>query len=208
MVFAKTSKAASRLSEEVRSRQLKKEYLVVVDGKFEKNKDTLEDYLLKNQQKNISRVVKEGTKNSKLAKLDYETLKYNTAISSLMSMLNEYDKYKDGITKDDYRVLLHLLNPDAPHITEELNEQYNLGKPLCESAWPIYDEAKTIDKEITIGVQINGKLRSEVTLELNESEELAKDKVLNQDNVKKYIDEKEIVKFIYIPNKIINIIVK
>ena len=139
---------------------------------------------------------------------DNETLKYNTAISSLMSMLNEYDKYKDGITKDDYRVLLHLLNPDAPHITEELNEQYNLGKPLCESPWPIYDEAKTIDKEITIGVQINGKLRSEVTLELNESEELAKDKVLNQDNVKKYIDEKEIVKFIYIPNKIINIIVK
>ena len=139
---------------------------------------------------------------------DNETLKYNTAISSLMSMLNEYDKYKDGITKDDYRVLLHLLNPDAPHITEELNEQYNLGKPLCESPWPVYDEAKTIDKEITIGVQINGKLRSEVTLELNESEELAKDKVLNQDNVKKYIDEKEIVKFIYIPNKIINIIVK
>ena len=139
---------------------------------------------------------------------DNETLKYNTAISSLMSMLNEYDKYKDGITKDDYRVLLHLLNPDAPHITEELNEQYNLGKPLCESPWPVYDEAKTIDKEITIGVQINGKLRSEVTLELNESEELAKDKVLNQDNVKKYTDEKEIVKFIYIPNKIINIIVK
>ena len=139
---------------------------------------------------------------------DNETLKYNTAISSLMSMLNEYDKYKDGITKDDYRVLLHLLNPDAPHITEELNEQYNLGKPLCESPWPVYDEAKTIDKEITIGVQINGKLRSEVTLELNESEELAKDKVLNQENVKKYTDEKEIVKFIYIPNKIINIIVK
>lgn len=80
MLFAKTSKAASRLSEEVRSRQLKKEYLVVVDGKFEKNKDTLEDYLLKNQQKNISKVVKEGTKNSKIAKLDYETLKYNSEI--------------------------------------------------------------------------------------------------------------------------------
>lgn len=81
MVFAKTSKAASRLSEEVRSRQLKKEYLVVVDGKFEKNKDTLEDYLLKNQQKNISRAVKEKTKNSKFAKLDYETLKYNNEIN-------------------------------------------------------------------------------------------------------------------------------
>ena len=139
---------------------------------------------------------------------DNESLKYNTAISSLMSMLNEYDKYESGITKDDYRVLLHLLNPDAPHITEELNEQYNLGKPLCESPWPVYDEAKTIDKVITIGVQINGKLRSEVTLDLDESEDSAKNKVLNQDNVKKYTDEKEIVKFIYIPNKIINIIVK
>ncbi len=178
---------------------------------------------LKGCKRFLERVVKLGTKlnekvgytdevlvNKTIKKVttDNETLKYNTAISSLMSMLNEYDKYKDGITKDDYRVLLHLLNPDAPHITEELNEQYNLGKPLCESPWPVYDEAKTIDKEITIGVQINGKLRSEVTLELNESEELAKDKVLNQDNVKKYIDEKEIVKFIYIPNKIINIIVK
>ena len=178
---------------------------------------------LKGCKRFLERVAKLGTKLSektgytdevlvnktiKKVTTDNETLKYNTAISSLMSMLNEYDKYKDGITKDDYRVLLHLLNPDAPHITEELNEQYNLGKPLCESAWPIYDEAKTIDKEITIGVQINGKLHSEVTLELNESEELAKDKVLNQDNVKKYIDEKEIVKFIYIPNKIINIIVK
>ena len=80
MVFAKTSKAASRLSEEVRVKQFKKEYLVVVDGKFEEKKGTLEDYLLKNGQKNMSKVVKEGTKNSKYAKLEYETLKYNEEI--------------------------------------------------------------------------------------------------------------------------------
>lgn len=76
MVFAKTSKAAARLSEEVRERQIKKEYLAIVDGKLEKEKGTLEDYLLKNGQKNTSKVVKEGTKNAKLAKLDYEVLKY------------------------------------------------------------------------------------------------------------------------------------
>lgn len=80
MVFAKTSKAAARLSEEVRERRIKKEYLVVADGKFEEKKGTLENYLLKNQQKNTSKIVKEGTKNSKLAKLDYEVLKYNEEI--------------------------------------------------------------------------------------------------------------------------------
>lgn len=80
MVFAKTSKAASRLSEEVRIKQFQKEYLVVVDGKFEKENSILEDYLLKNGQKNISKVVKEGTKNSKYAKLEYQTLKYNKEI--------------------------------------------------------------------------------------------------------------------------------
>ena len=80
MVFAKTSKAAARLSEEVRERRIKKEYLVVADGKFEKKQGTLEDYLLKNERKNISKVVPEGTKNAKRAKLDYEVLKYNEEI--------------------------------------------------------------------------------------------------------------------------------
>lgn len=80
MVFAKTSKAAARLSEEVRERRIQKEYLVVVDGKFEEEKGILENYLLKNQQKNTSRIVNEGTKSAKLAKLDYEILKYNEEI--------------------------------------------------------------------------------------------------------------------------------
>lgn len=80
MVFAKTSKAAARLSEEVRERRIKKEYLVVADGKFESEKGTLEDYLLKNERKNMSKVVPEGTKNAKLAKLDYEVLRYNEEI--------------------------------------------------------------------------------------------------------------------------------
>ncbi len=80
MVFAKTSKAAARLSEEVRDRKFQKEYLVVADGKFQEIKGELEDYLLKNQKNNISKVVKEGTKGAKIAKLDYEVLKYNEEI--------------------------------------------------------------------------------------------------------------------------------
>lgn len=81
MVFAKTSKAAARLSEQVREKQFQKIYLVVANGKMEQNKETLQDYLLKNEKKNMSKVVKEGTKNSKLAVLDYEVLKYEAEIN-------------------------------------------------------------------------------------------------------------------------------
>lgn len=80
MVFAKTSKAAARLSEQVRNKTFQKEYLVIVDGKLENNKGTLENYLLKNEKNNISKVVTENTKNAKYAKLDYEILKYNDEI--------------------------------------------------------------------------------------------------------------------------------
>ena len=81
MVFAKTSKAASRLSEEVRAKVFKKKYLVIANGKFENNKGSYEDYLLKNQAKNMSKVVKEETKNSKLASLDYEVIKYDEELN-------------------------------------------------------------------------------------------------------------------------------
>ena len=88
MVFAKTSKAAARLSEQVRNKVFKKEYLAIVDGKPKNKKDTLEDYLLKNEKTNTSKVVKEETKNSKYAKLDYEVVKYNEEINlSLLKIL-------------------------------------------------------------------------------------------------------------------------
>lgn len=88
MVFAKTSKAASRLSEQIRNKTFKKEYLAIVDGRLESNKGTIENYLLKNEKNNISKVVKEGTKNSKYAKLDYEVIKYNSEIN--LSLLKIY----------------------------------------------------------------------------------------------------------------------
>ncbi len=137
---------------------------------------------------------------------DTLNLSYNTAISTLMILANAYQD-SDEITKDDYHVLLTLLNPYAPHITEELNEQIGY-QPICESSWPEYDEEKTIDDKITIGVQVNGKLRGEVLVNTNEEEDSVKEKVLNIENIKKYLEGKEIVKFIYIPNKIVNIIIK
>ena len=81
MIFAKTSKAAGRLSDDIRERKIEKHYLCITDGKFESQEGILEDYLLKNQQKNTSKVVREGTKNSKLAKLDYEVIKYDEEIN-------------------------------------------------------------------------------------------------------------------------------
>ncbi len=139
---------------------------------------------------------------------DLVSLKFNTAVSALMILLNEYEKYDEGISKEDYRVFLQLLNLIAPHITEELNEQYELGPMFCESTWPIYDEALTQDETKVIGVQVNGKLRDEVEVAITDTEDMVKEKVIALDKVQKHLNDKEIVKFIYVPNKIVNIIVK
>ncbi|MDD6879314.1 MAG: leucine--tRNA ligase [bacterium] len=139
---------------------------------------------------------------------DLTTLKFNTAVSTLMILLNEFDSYKNGITKDEYRIMLILLNPIAPHISEELNEMYNLGKPICESSWPKYDLSKTVDTNLNIGVQVNGKVRATITITLDEDEESIKTKALAEENVKKFIDGKEIIKIIIIKGKIVNIVVK
>ena len=123
-----------------------------------------------------------------------------------MILTNAYDEL-ENITREDYHVLLTLLNPIAPHITEELNEELGY-KPICESIWPKYDEAKTIDDEKKIGVQVNGKLRASIKISINEDEESIKSKALNEENVKRHIDGKEIVKIIVIPGRIVNIVVK
>ena len=88
MVFAKTSKAAARLSEQVRNKRFKKEYLVIVDGKMDKKNGTLEDYLLKNERNNLSKVVPMNTKNSKLAVLDYQEIKYDSKINLSVLKIN------------------------------------------------------------------------------------------------------------------------
>ncbi len=137
---------------------------------------------------------------------DIETMKFNTAISALMIMLNEYDKV-DTITKDDYVILLKLLNPIAPHITEELNSELG-NNELFNDGWPEYDEEKTIDNEVKIACSVNGKLRATITA----SKDANKDELLKiakeQENIIKHIEGKEIIKEIVVPGKIVNIVVK
>ena len=157
----------------------------------------------------------EGFTNSLVA-LQHKTIKkvehdlthmgYNTAISSLMILANAYDDL-DSITKEDYHLLLVLLNPIAPHITEELNEMIGY-KPICEGEWPVYDESKTVESTKEIGVQVNGKVRGKIVIGIDEDEDSIKNKALEVDNVKKHIEDKEIVKVIVIKGKIVNIVVK
>ena len=138
---------------------------------------------------------------------DLDSMKYNTAISSLMILLNELEKL-DNITKKDYRTLLHILNPFAPHITEELNEQYKLGNYLYCSSWPIYDESKLINDTYEMVVQVNGKLRGKIEVNTDTSKEEMEQLAKTIDNVKMYIEGKEIVKVIVIPKKLVNIVIK
>lgn len=138
---------------------------------------------------------------------DLLSMKYNTAVSALMILLNAMEK-EESITHKDYRTLLALLNPIAPHITEELNEECKLGEEFAVSAWPEYDESKTTDSEFEIGVQVNGKLRGSVLISEDDSEEEIKMKALNNENVKKYTDGLNIVKVIVVPKRIVSVVVK
>ena len=137
---------------------------------------------------------------------DIEDMKFNTAISTLMTMVNEFYKVKT-INKAEFKTLLHLLNPFAPHMTEELLHTV-LGEKedFAYMKWPEYDEAKTIADEITLPIQFNGKLKGTVQINLDEDENSVKEKVHNVIDSK--LDGKTIVKEIYVRNKIYNIVVK
>ena len=143
-----------------------------------------------------------------IKKIEYDMshMGYNTVVSSLMVLTNRYDE-EDTITKEDYHLLLTLLNPIAPHITEELNEQIGYS-PLCEGTWPEYDEEKTIDSVKEIAVQVNGKVRGTIEIHIDDDEQAIKEKAMECENVLKHIEGKEIVKVIVIKGKIVNIVVK
>ncbi len=137
---------------------------------------------------------------------DILNIHYNTAVSTIMILLNKMETLQN-ITVKDYKVLLTLLNPIAPHITEELNESLGFS-PICEGSWPEYDEEKTILQEKEIGVQVNGKLRASIMVSIDDSEDIMKEKAMNCENVKRHLEGKEIVKTIVIKGKIVNIVVK
>ena len=138
---------------------------------------------------------------------DIQSMKYNTAVSALMIMVNEYEKY-ETITKDDLRILVLLLNPIAPHITEEINEKCSLGTTLCESVWPTYDENKTVEDTYEMVVQVNGKVRGKITVATDTTKEEMEELAKNIDNVKVHTADKQVLKVIVVPKKLVNIVVK
>ena len=150
----------------------------------------------------------EVLQNKTIKKIEYDMthMGYNTVISSLMILTNAYDAL-DTITKEDYRLLITLLNPIAPHITEELNEQIGFS-PICEGTWPEYDDEKTVEDTKEIAVQVNGKVRGTIEINIEDDENSIKEKALDNDNVSKHIEGKDIVKIIVIKGKIVNIVVK
>ena len=137
---------------------------------------------------------------------DYENLKFNTAIAQLMTLLNEM-KAKGKITKKDFKTYLILLNPVAPHMTEELWEMMEFDGELNQTSWPSYDEDKLTFDSFEMPVQINGKVRGKVLM----ANDASKDDVVNaakeDNNIKSYIEGKEIRKIIYVPGKILNIVI-
>lgn len=138
---------------------------------------------------------------------DLEEMKYNTAVAALMTLINEF--YDIGsITKDELKVFIILLNPIAPHITEEIWSLQGYEGMLNQAQWPTWDENKTIEDVIEIPVQINGKVRAKVNVPKDAEQPVVKIAVMNDDNVKMFTEGKKIVKEIFVPGKIFNIVVK
>ncbi|MCC8140939.1 MAG: leucine--tRNA ligase [Lachnospiraceae bacterium] len=135
---------------------------------------------------------------------DFENLKFNTAIAAMMALINDFYS-KNSVTTDEYKTLLTLLNPVAPHITEEIWEAIGCEGRIYQQTWPEYDEAKTVESTVEIAVQINGKMRGTVTVGIDEQ----KDDVIAK--AKEAIASKltgNIVKEIYVPGRIVNIVMK
>jgi len=161
---------------------------------------TDDDSLSPSLEKNIHKTIKKVTE-------DFEAMKFNTAIAAMMSLVNDFYK-ADKITKGDYKTLITLLNPVAPHITEELWAQFGGEGFLSLAKWPEYDEAKTIDDEIEIVVQINGKIKDKITVPADMSREDLENAAKEAEKVKEAMDGKSVVKVICVPGKLVNIVVK
>ncbi len=159
-----------------------------------------------NEVKSREEIEKILNKTIKKVSQDIENFAFNTSISSMMILLNQMEK-EDNLSINDFKLFLQILAPFAPYITEEL--WYNLGEKesIHISSWPKYDEKKTIDESVKIIIQINGKVRSKVIVDKDISEEEVKNLALKDINIIKWIGNNQIKRIIYIPSRIINIVV-
>ena len=138
---------------------------------------------------------------------DYEKMKFNTAIATMMSFVNEVIKV-GKITKGELNTFITLLNPVAPHLTEEMWEKLGLPGRLYQTTWPCYDEAKTVDREIEIPIQVNGKVRSTIRINKDAESSLVEKLAFENEDVLKFINGHEIVKKIYVPGRIYTIVIR
>ena len=138
---------------------------------------------------------------------DFERMKFNTAIATMMSLVNDFSK-KGSVTKGEYKTLITLLIPVAPHMTEELWLTYGNGELLSLQPWPKYDEGKTVDDEIEIVVQINGKIKDKLMIPAGLDKDGTQEAAMNTEKIKGLIEGKNVVKVIAVPGKLVNIVVK
>lgn len=152
----------------------------------------------------------EGAFNKAIKKVgeDIENIKFNTAIATLMALINDISNVK-SINKEELRIFSILLNPFAPHVTEEVYEACKLGNGiLAEAEWPEYDESKCVDESVEIVVQVNGKIKAKLNISVDADKDAVLDLAKNDENVKKAIDGMNIIKEIVVPKKLVNLVVK
>ena len=152
----------------------------------------------------------EGAFNKAIKKVgeDIENIKFNTAIATLMALINDISNVK-SINKEELRIFSILLNPFAPHVTEEVYEACKLGNGiLAEAKWPEYDESKCVDESVEIVVQVNGKIKAKLNIPVDADKDAVLDLAKNDENVKKTIDGMKIIKEIVVPKKLVNLVVK
>ena len=137
---------------------------------------------------------------------DIETMKFNTAIATLMALVNDF--YAKGCSKGDMKALLIMLSPFAPHIAEELWESFGFDGMACEQSFPAYDAAKTVESEVEIAIQVGGKMRGTVKAPAGASQDEVVAIVTAVDKIAKAMEGMEIVKAIHVPNKLVNLILK
>ena len=137
---------------------------------------------------------------------DIENMKFNTGIAALMTLTNQF--YDKGVNKAEFKTMLQMVSPFAPHMADELWEQFGFEGYASTSSWPVYDESKTIASEVTIAVQVGGKLKSTVTVPMGSEEAAVMEIVTADAKIAKLMEGKEIVKVIHVPNKLVNLILK
>ncbi len=138
---------------------------------------------------------------------DIEAMKFNTAIAAMMALLNDIQA-KGSITRGEYKTLLILLNPFAPHLTEEIWEKQGFGGLVHEQSWPEYDPAKCVDAAAEIAVQVNGKIRSRIMLPVDADKDAALKAAKEDGTVKTLLEGKNIIKEIFVPGRLVNLVVK